>query len=112
MSIDWDFVITTLAWLAARTETKIDDRAVELAQAIRNDPWLQEWLNRTTAPEAVSPDGTLSLVTANDLEAAERLFDGKAFKNLKSIGEVMDALREVLPYVLEAIKFVRMVTGK
>lgn len=118
-SIDWDFILEeTLEYaryFAAKSSTLIDDRAVELLAAIQNDPTVRNWFlgKIEDGASGVNADGTLSMVHDEPPAAvAEALFDGKVFKGLSDIQEVMAALREAMPYILEIVKFVRLLTGK
>ena len=122
MAIDWDFLFAEsleyAAFFAAKTTTKIDDKAVELLQAIKDDETVKGWFATKLAEEEA---GVLKVVAAPEgaiigdeppAEVVEALFDGRIFKGAKDVAEVAATLKEVLPYVLEIVKLVRMLTGK
>ena len=118
MKIDWDFLLTTAAWLAARTETKIDDMLVALLQAAKDDPLIGSWFAKATAAGTtteVGTDGTLSLMLVDTAEPpaeiTQALFDRGIFKGAKDAAEVASKLKELLPYALELMKFVKLFTG-
>lgn len=116
MSIDWDFLLTTAAWLAARTETKIDDMLVELVRAAKDDPFIGKWLTKQIEvgnTTEISEGGTLSFVHTDQPAAiTQALFDGKVFKNAKSIGDVAATLKELAPYLVQLATLVKLFTGK
>ena len=122
MAINWDFLLDQsleyAAFFAAKTATKIDDKAVELLKAIKDDENIKGWfLRKIDDKEAgvlklVSGGDGLTLADEPDAEIVQALFDGKIFKGAKDLAEVAATVKEVMPYVLELIKFVRLLTGK
>lgn len=112
MKIDWDFLLTTAAWLAAQTQTKVDDAAVDLFRAIQADPMLQAWFGKQAdAGNAVeiAPDGTLSFTSDEPpVEVVQALFDGGVFKGAKDLAEVGSKLKDLLPLLLKLAEFAKL----
>ena len=116
MSIDWDFLLVTAAWLAARTETKIDDMLVALLVAAKDDPFIGGWFTKqikSGTTTELTPDGTLAFVSTEPPAAiTQALFDRGIFKGAKNLGEVSAKVKELLPYAIELFKIVKLLTGK
>jgi hypothetical protein len=109
---DWDFVTVAVAWLAARTETKLDDAAVDFLKVAKDDPFIKRWLAGQVAYADSVPPGTLSLVAEPPEEVVEALRQGGVFKTARDAGEIVTTLKELLPYVVSLLQFFRTITGK
>lgn len=111
-NLNWDFLIDFADGLAAKTETKIDDLAVDILRFARGNETIRNWLAGLVSYAETQPSGTLSF-TADPPEAVvEALRAGGIFKTARDAGEIVTTLKDLLPYVVQIVAFVRMITGK
>lgn len=111
-NLNWDFLLDFADGLAAKTETKIDDLAVALLRFARSNDIIRNWLAGLVSYAETQPAGTLSF-TADPPEAVvEAIRAGGIFKTAKDAGEIVSVLKDLLPYVVQIVAFVRMITGK
>lgn len=104
---DWDFIIVAVAWLAARTETKLDDAAVDFLKAVKDDPFIASWFKGQVDYADSKPAGTLSLVAEPPAEIVEAIREKGIFKTARDAGEIVKTLKDLLPLLIPFIQFAR-----
>ena len=110
--LNWDFLLDFADGLAAKTETKIDDVAVALLRFARSNDIIRNWLAGLVSYAETQPAGTLSFTADPPAEVIEALRAGGIFKTAKDAGEIIAVLKELAPYAIQLLQFVRMITGK
>jgi dTDP-4-dehydrorhamnose reductase len=111
-NLNWDALIAAAAWLAARTDTKVDDALVELIKAIREDATVQAWFGAQVEYAETQPPGTLSFTAEPPAEVVEALRQRGIFKTARDAGEIVSTIKDLLPYLVEAVRLIRLFTGK
>lgn len=111
-NLNWDFLLDFAAGLAAKTETKIDDFCVDLLRFAKDSAIVRDWLAGQVSYAESQPAGTLSFTADPPAEVVEALRQGGIFKTAKDAGEIVSVLKDLLPYVVQIVSFVRMITGK
>lgn len=110
--LNWDFLLDFADGLAAKTETVIDDFVVDLLRFAKDNAIVRDWLAGQVSYAESQPAGTLSFTADPPTEVVEAIRAGGIFKTAKDAGEIVGVLKDLLPYVVQIVSFVRLITGK